>query len=129
MSYSNDHFFYKVMSFLGNGFLGSHYRLRTLSYTFTGFHRWKHMYNQKYRVFHLRGGIYPCLLLLDTSFLYHFIQPCDSVGLHPTYRAHPSNHQVWCLTTIMHSHPCNAMSSCICNAMCHCMSFSCPICN
>ena len=31
-----------------------------------------------------RGGIYPCMLLLDTSFLYHVIQPCDSVGLRPT---------------------------------------------
>ena len=31
-----------------------------------------------------RGGVYPCLLLLDTSFLYHIIQLCDSVGLHPT---------------------------------------------
>ena len=47
------------MSFLGNGFLGSHCRLRMPSYTFTGFHRWKHMYNQKYQVFHPRGVSIP----------------------------------------------------------------------
>ena len=36
-------------------FSESHLRLRTPSYTFTGFQRWIHMYNQKYRVFHPRG--------------------------------------------------------------------------
>ena len=44
----------KHVSFRVGEFSGSHRRLCTLSYTFTGFHRWTHMYNQKYRVFHPR---------------------------------------------------------------------------
>ena len=45
----------KHVSFQASEFSGSHHRLRTPSYTFTGFHRLTHMYNQKYRVFHPRG--------------------------------------------------------------------------
>ena len=36
-------------------FSGSHRRLCTPSYTFTGFHCWTHMYNQKYWGFHPWG--------------------------------------------------------------------------
>ena len=32
---------------MGSKFSGSHRRLRKSSYTFIGFHRWTHMYNQK----------------------------------------------------------------------------------
>ena len=45
----------KHVSFQAGEFSGSHRRLCTPSYTFMGFHRWTHMYNQKYRVFHPRG--------------------------------------------------------------------------
>ena len=58
------------VSFFGSEFLGSHRRLRTSFYTFTGFHRWTHMYNQIYRGFHSRG-YYPYLLLPDTYFHFH----------------------------------------------------------
>ena len=37
-----------------------------------------------------REGVYPCLLLPDTSFLYHIIQPCDSVGLRHTSPSPPN---------------------------------------
>ena len=45
----------KHVSFWADEFSGSHSRLRMPSYTFTDFHCWTHMYNKKYRVFHLRG--------------------------------------------------------------------------
>ena len=46
----------KHVSFCVGKFLGSHHKLCTPSYTFTGFHRWTHMYNQKYHDFHPGGG-------------------------------------------------------------------------
>ena len=45
----------KHVSFWVGKFSGSHHKVRTPSYTSTGFHRWTHMYNQKYQGFHLRG--------------------------------------------------------------------------
>ena len=45
----------KHVSFWASEFSRSHRRLRTPSYTFMGFHRWTHMYNKKYQVFHPRG--------------------------------------------------------------------------
>ena len=45
----------KHVSFWVGEFSGSHCRLCTPSYTFTGFHHWTHMYNQKYRSFHPMG--------------------------------------------------------------------------
>ena len=63
------------------------------------------------------------LLLHDTSFLYHFIQSCDSVGCRSTVPS-PSNQSPNAVLIItMHSHPFNVMSPCICNAMCHCMLY------
>ena len=56
MSYSNDHFFYKTKCL----------RLRTPSYTFTGFHRWKRI--TTYTGSFTGGGIYPYFLLPDTYF-------------------------------------------------------------
>ena len=58
MSYSNDYFLLQNhVSFVGNKFSGSHCKLCTSSYIFTGFHHLIHMYNKKYQVFHLRGYI------------------------------------------------------------------------
>ena len=31
-----------------------------------------------------KGALHPYSLLPDTSFLYHIIQPCNSIGLRPT---------------------------------------------
>ena len=45
----------KHVSFWVGEFSGYHLRLRTPSYTFTGFHHCTHMYNKKYRVFRPRG--------------------------------------------------------------------------
>ena len=94
--------------------------------TFTVFHRWGLCLTIIGGSF-TRGRIYPCLLIPDTYFLYHFIQPCDSAGRHLNEPSPPSNtkHSVNLLT--MHSHPFNAMSPCICNAVCHCMFIPCHI--
>ena len=69
-------------------------------YTFTTFHRWGPCLTIIGGLF-TRGRIYPFLLISDTYFIYHFNQSCDSIGRCPIYRAH--------------SHPFNAMSSCIWN--------------
>ena len=77
-----------------------------------------------------RGGAYPCLILPNTSFLYHFIQQCDSVGLRPTRPSPPNQtpNTVLILQPCTHTHSmqCSrayAMFSCICNAMRHCMLY------
>ena len=70
-----------------------------------------------------RGGIYPFMLLPDTSFLYHIIQPCDFVGLCPTLDSLPNQSPNAVLIFIYASHPFNTMSPCICNAMRHCMLY------
>ena len=70
-----------------------------------------------------RWGIYPCLLLLDTSFLYYFIQLYDFVGRRPTVSNSPNQSPNAMLIITIHSHPFNAMSPCICNAMHHCMLY------
>ena len=55
--------------------------------------------------FFTRWGIYPFLLIPGTYFLYHFNQPCDSVGRCPIYRAHPINTKSSVDLPTMHSHP------------------------
>ena len=60
--------------------------------TFTAFHRWG-LCLTIIGGFFTRGGIYPFLLIPDTYFLYHFIQPFDYVGCCPIYQAHPIKHQ------------------------------------
>ena len=59
----------KHVSFMGRRIFGSHRKLRMPSYTFTGFHRWTHIYNQKYRVFHPMGYL---SLLATTCPRYKF---------------------------------------------------------
>ena len=46
-----------------------------------------------------RGGIYFLLLIPDTYFLYHFIQPRNSVGRCPIYRSHQITYQTQCQFT------------------------------
>ena len=70
-----------------------------------------------------RGGVYPCLLLPYTSFLYHFIQSYDSIGRRPTVPSPLNQTPNAMLIITMHSNPFNAMSPRICNAMCHCMLY------
>ena len=93
-------------------------RLRTPSYTFWTFTVGVY---ELVRIFHLMA----CLTLLAITHhtFFHVMQPCDSVGYRPTVPSPPINHQVWCLIIIMHSHPFNAMSPCICNIMYHCMLY------
>ena len=100
MSYSNDYFpLQNHVSFMRSEFSGSHRRLRTPSYTFTGFHHWTHMYNKKYQVFHLRGVSIPTCYY--PTHIFMFLQQCEYVELQLTIPAHSSNHQVWCLIAIM----------------------------
>ena len=68
--------------FVGSEFLVSHRRIRTPRY-FYGLSLLELcliITNESLT----RWGVYPCLLLPDTSFLYPIIQSCDSVGLRPT---------------------------------------------
>ena len=84
--------------------------------TFTVFHRWE-LCLTIICGFFTRGGIYFLLLIPDTYFLYHFIQPC------PFTEPTKSNIKRSVNLPTMHSHPLNAMSPCICNAICHCMLY------
>ena len=112
--------------FVGSEFSGSHRRLGKPSYTFTGFQRWTHMYNQKLQGFHLRG----CLsLLANTRHIFSFscVQPCNPVGCCPTVPSPPNQTPNTMLIITMHSHPFHVISHCICNAMCHYMGIPCHI--
>ena len=56
---------------MGSEFPGSHHRIRMPSSTFVNFHRWIHMPNQEYWVFHLRG--YLSLLVIPNTRIFHFL--------------------------------------------------------
>ena len=88
MSYSNDLFFYKTVSFMGSDCSGSHWRLCKPSYNFTGFHRLKRI-NHIYRVFHLKGT-YPCFLLPDTYFNFYVCNRATLLNVVQRYRVHQS---------------------------------------
>ena len=126
---------------MGNEFLGSHYRLRTLFDIFVNFHRWIHMSYQEYRVFHPRR--YLSLLTISNTRIFYFIFllfNCEThFGRCPILPSQPSNtkHNVdlpcthdMSLNTkhsvdlpTMHSHSFNTVSPCICNVICHCMLY------
>ena len=120
MLHLNDNLYSKPCVFLWvanfRGLTAIFTSLPTLSQAFTvghicitkHFHHWTH--------------IYPCLLLPDT-FSFSFIQPCNPVGRCPTVPSPPNQTPNAVLIITMHSHPFNAMSPCICNAMCHCMLY------
>ena len=64
--------FYQVSCvFVGRQFPGSHRRLHTPSDTFANFHRWIHMSNQEYRVFHPRG--YLTIFAIPNTNIFHFL--------------------------------------------------------
>ena len=102
--------------FVGSEFSRSHRRLRTPSYTFTGF-CWTHMYNQKYRGFHLRGYL-SVLAIAQHIFSFSCIQPCDPVGRCPTVPSPPNQTPNTVLIITMHLHPCHAMFLCISAMQC-----------
>ena len=108
--------------FVDSEFLEFHRRLRKPSYIFMGSHRWIHMYDKKYRGFHSRGYLY-LLAITQHIFLFLFIQSCDPVGCCPIVPSTPNQTLNTVLIIIMHSHLFNVMSSCICNAMRHCMLY------
>ena len=64
--------FYQVSCvFVGSEFPRSHRWLRTPFDTFANFHRWIHMSNQEYQVFHPRG--YLSLLAIANTRIFHFL--------------------------------------------------------
>ena len=126
---------------MGSKFPGSHRRLRTPSDTFVNFHRWIHMSNQDYRVFHPMG--YLSLLTIPNTCIFHFLfllcdrethfRRCPILPSPPSNTQHsvdlpcthdiPSNTKHSVDLPTMHSHPFNTISLCICNARCHCMLY------
>ena len=80
-------------------FSGSHLRLRTTSYTFTGLHRWTHIYNQKYRVFHPREY----LTLLATTQHKFSCSTNSRTPLNFVQRIILINHQGWCVMAPFHT--------------------------
>ena len=122
MLHLNDHLYAKLMClFVCSKFLVSHHRSHTPRH-FYGLSLYELCLTTINGSF-TRGGIYPCLLLPDTSFLYHIIQPCDSIGLRPTKPSslNQTLNAVLIFQPCTHTH--NAMSSCICNAMRHYMLY------
>ena len=123
MIYFNDHFIFKTMCIcVGSKFFVSHRR----------HHKPRHIYgisplgtmsDHNWRVFHLRRD--PSLLantryvfslpLYSTVRLYwtlpHFTEPTQSSTKRSVH------------SSTMHSYPFHTMSSCICNAICHCMLY------
>ena len=79
--------------FVGSEFLGSHLRLRLPFDTFTNFHRWIHMSNQEYQVFHPMR--YLSLLVVPNTHIFHFFfLLCDReihFGRCPILSSPPSN--------------------------------------
>ena len=71
--------------------------------------------------------IYLFLLILSTYFHSHVQKRATLLDVVPFNRAHPIKHQCSVDSLIMHSHPFNAMSPCICNARFHCLFVPCPI--
>ena len=118
MLHLNDHLYSKPCVFLVDSeFSESHCRLCTPSYTFTSFHHWTHMDNQKYRGFQPRGYL---SLLAITRHIFSFscIQPCDPIGHCPTVLSPPNKTPNIVLIITMHSHPCHAMFPCINSMRC-----------
>ena len=114
------------MSFVGSKFLGSHYRLRTPSNTFWTF---TVRVSGPVWVFHPREYL-AFLAITRHKFFYHFIQPCNSVGLRPTVPSPPNKSPKVALIfqPCTHTHVMRCFP-CICNVMHHCMLMSCLICN
>ena len=83
MLHFNDNLYKKLMClFMGQRILVSHHRLRTPRH-FRELSPLELCLTTANGSF-TRRGVYLYLLLPDTSFLYHIIQPCDSIGIHST---------------------------------------------
>ena len=126
---------------MGSKFPRSHRRLHTPFDTFTNFHRWIHMSNQEYHVFHSRG--YLSVLTIPNTRIFHFLfllcnhethfGRCPILPSPPSNTKHsvdlPCTHNITSNTKhsvdlpTMHLHPFHATSLCICNARCHCMLY------
>ena len=109
------------------------------SCVFSGFHHRLHMPSNTFwtltigvfeqvQVFHPKECLALFTITRHKFFFFHFMQLYDFVRLRPTVPSPPIKHQMRCWISIIHSHPCNVMFPCICNAMCH-MSISCHISN
>ena len=122
MLHLNDHLYSKPCVFLWvanfQGLTVGFTSLPTLSRAFTV----GHICITKNTGTFTRGGIHPCLLLLDT-FSFSLIQSYDPVGRCPTVLSPPNQTPNVVLIITMHSHSFNAMSPCICNAMRYCMLY------
>ena len=130
-------YFYQVPCvFVSSKFPGSHRRLCTPSNTFTNFHRWIHMSNKEYQVFHSSG--YLSLLAIHNTRIFHFLfllcnhethfGRCCILSSPSSNTKHnvdpPCTHDI--PSNTKHNvdlHPFNAMSPCIFNARCHCMLY------
>ena len=117
MLHHNDHFIFKTMRLLWVENFWCPTAGSVNPDTFMAFHRWELCLTIICGLF-TRGRIYPFLLIPGTYFLYHFNQSCHFVELVPFTEPTQSNTK---RSVDLHSHPFNAMSQCICNAMCHCM--------
>ena len=93
-------------------------RLPTLSWAFTIGHI---CITKNIKAF-TRNGVYPYLLLPDTYFHFHVYNRATLLDVVLMYRAHYQTPNT-VLIVAMHSHPFNAMSLCINNAMRHCMFY------
>ena len=83
------------------------------------------MSDHNWRVFHPRGDL---SLLVDTRHIFYV--SCNRATLLdvvPFIKPTQSNTKRNVNSLIMHSHPFNVMSPCICNAICHCLFVPCPI--
>ena len=123
MIHLNDHFMFKIMClFVGSEFLVSHHMPRKPRH-FYSLLPLGTMSNHNWRVFHPRGD----LSLLDNTRHIFSLPFYSTLRLywtlsHLTESAQSNiKHSIDSLT--MHSHPFNAMSQCICNAICHCMLY------
>ena len=108
--------------FVGIEFLALHCKLRKPRH-FYGLSSLGNMSDHNWWVFHLRGDL---SLLANTQHIF-------SIPLYSTVRlcwmlshsTEPTQSNTKCSvdSSTMHSHPFNAMSLCICNAICHCMLY------
>ena len=123
MIHHSDHFIFKIMRlFVGSGFLVSH-RWLCKPRHFYGLSTLGTMFDHNWWVFHSREDLF---LLDDTQHNFFFtilINRATLLDVVPFNRAHPINTKRSVNSLTMHSHPFNAMSLCICNARCHCMSY------
>ena len=122
--------FYQVPCvFMGSKFLRSHHRLCTPSDTFANFHRWIHMSNQEYRVFHPMGYLF-LLAILNTRIFHFFFLLCNRetyFGSCPILPSPPSNtkHNVNLLGT--HDIPSKNQTQCRSLPCTHTHVMRCPV--